>query len=241
MKTLNFNDKIKETIQSEDPDIVMFVEFSDEHEDWLKDFINEHYPYYDKTNRSRIFWGSVVMSKYPITNFINKYKQESAWKYGYFMIEKDATPYYFYLIHTSSPVSKLDYAKRNQQLISVKKDFFQTHDSERSLNAKIIMLWDFNVSPWSSNYKTFDSSISGRLKNITRIPPMFFSWNLAEMLKVHKDFDFLPQRFKKNVGYFPILRSHIDQAFISPSVKIANFKKIHIDWSDHDGIVFDIE
>ncbi|MBQ9553801.1 hypothetical protein IJU97_02295 [bacterium] len=80
------------------------------------------------------------MSKYPITNFINKYKQESAWKYGYFMIEKDATPYYFYLIHTSSPVSKLDYEKRNQQLISVKKDFFQTHDSERSLNAKIIML-----------------------------------------------------------------------------------------------------
>jgi hypothetical protein len=33
----------------------MFVEFSDEHEENLKDYINEKYPYFDKTNRSRIF------------------------------------------------------------------------------------------------------------------------------------------------------------------------------------------
>ena len=52
----NFNYKaIKEKIQQENPDIAMFVEFSDEHENNLKEFINENYPYYDKTNRSRIF------------------------------------------------------------------------------------------------------------------------------------------------------------------------------------------
>jgi hypothetical protein len=52
----NYNyDAIKQTISNEDPDVVMFAEFSDEHEENLKDYINEKYPYFDKTNRSRIF------------------------------------------------------------------------------------------------------------------------------------------------------------------------------------------
>ena len=79
------------------------------------------------------------MSKYPITNFIDQFEQAGAWKYGYFMIEKDNTPYYFYLIHTSSPVSKFDFFKRNQQLNTIKEDFFANHDKERDPNAKIIM------------------------------------------------------------------------------------------------------
>jgi hypothetical protein len=64
---------------------------------------------------------------------------------------------------------------------------------------------------------------------------------LAEMLKIHKDFDFLPEWFRNNVWYFPILWSHIDQAFVSKSLQVSNFKKIHIDGSDHDWMVFEIE
>jgi hypothetical protein len=64
---------------------------------------------------------------------------------------------------------------------------------------------------------------------------------LAEMLKIHKDFDFLPKWFRNNVWYFPILWSHIDQAFTSRGLQVSNFKKIHIDGSDHDWMVFEIE
>jgi hypothetical protein len=43
-------------------------------------------------------------------------------------------------VHTSSPVSLGDYTKRNQQLITLKKDFFQLHESERAGDSKIIMV-----------------------------------------------------------------------------------------------------
>lgn len=238
----NFNyDAIKQTISNEDPDVVMFVEFSDEHEENLKDYINEKYPYFDKTNRSRIFGWSVVMSKYPITNFHSIFKQTSAWKYWYFMVEKGTIPYYFYLIHTSSPTSYFDFKKRNQQLNIIKKEFFLEHENSRDEDAKIIMIWDFNLSPWSHYYKTFVNDFQWKFRNITRSVPMLFTRNLSEMLKIHKDFTFLPTRFRKYIWYFPILWSHIDQAFVTNSLKVKNFKKIHIDWSDHDWFVFEIE
>ena len=228
------------SIESENPDVVMFVEYSDEHENWLKDYFSEKYPYYDKTNWSRIYGWSVVMSKYPVTNFISDFEQEDSWKYGYFKIDKDGIPYYFYLLHTSSPVSSFDYQKRNQQFISVKKDFYQQHESSREKNSKIVMLGDFNVSPWSIFYKRFAQSFP-LFNNITRSQKIFFSWNLAEMLKIHEDFSFLPQWFRDNVWYFPILWSHIDHVFVSDSLKVSDFKKIHIDWTDHDWMVFSIE
>ena len=231
---------IIDTIKTEDPDVVMFVEFSDEHEKWLREFVSENYPYYDKTNWTVIYGGSVVMSKYPITNFIKDFVQEDSWKYGYFKVEKDDIPYYFYLIHTSSPVTDFDYQKRNQQFISIKKDFYTQHEEHREKDAKIVMLWDFNVSPWSVFYKRFEQSFP-LFENITRSQPIFFSWNCAEMLKIHKDFEYLPEWFRNYVWYFPILWSHIDHVFVSNSVKVADFRKIHIDWSDHDWVVFSIQ
>ena len=228
------------SIEKENPDVVMFVEYSDAHENWLKEYFSEKYPYYDKTNWSKIYGWSVVMSKYPVTNFINDFAQEDSWKYGYFKVEKDWIPYYFYLLHTSSPVSSFDYQKRNQQFITVKKDFYQQHESSREKNSKIVMLGDFNVSPWSIFYKRFAQSFP-LFNNITRSQKIFFSWNLAEMLKIHEDFSFLPQWFRDNVWYFPILWSHIDHVFVSDSLKVSDFKKIHIDWTDHDWMVFSIE
>lgn len=237
----NYNfQEIKNTIKENDPDVVMFVEFSDEHEEGLRDFVSENFPYYDKTNWSKIYGGSVVMSKYPITNFHWDFVQNDTWRYGYFKIEKDGIPYYFYLLHTSSPVSYFDFQKRNQQLITVRKDFYTQHEEQRDENSKIVMIGDFNVSPWSVFYKRFAQSFP-LFDNITRSQPVFFSWNLAEMLKIHKDFDFFPDWFRNNVWYFPILWSHIDQAFVSNSLKVSNFKKTHIEGSDHDGMVFEIE
>jgi hypothetical protein len=64
---------------------------------------------------------------------------------------------------------------------------------------------------------------------------------LSEMLRIHKDFSFLPNWFRNNIWYFPILWSHIDQAFVSKSLQVSNFKKIHFMGSDHDWMVFEIE
>ncbi len=227
-------------IEQENPDAVMFVEFSDDHEKALKDFAAKSYKYYDKTNWSKIYGGSVVISKYPITNFNTEFVQEDSWKYGYYMIEKNNEKYYFYLVHTSSPVTDFDFQKRNQQLITIKKDYYTQHEEYRDKDSKIIMLGDFNVSPWSIFYKRFAQSFP-LFENITRSKAAFFSWNWAEMLKIHDDFDFLPEWFREYVWYFPIIWSHIDHIFVSNNIHVADFRKVHVDWSDHDWIVFSIQ
>lgn len=138
------------------------------------------------------------MSKHPITNFLSQFAQKDSRKYGYFKLEKDNNPYYFYLIHTSSPVSYFDFQKRNQQLITIKKDFYSQHEESREKDSKIVMIGDFNVSPWSIFYKRFSITFP-MLENITRSQSIFFSWSLSEMLKIHNDFDFLPEWFRNNV------------------------------------------
>lgn len=233
-------DEIKYKIQEEKPDIVIFVEFSDQHKQGLQAFLDQHYPYMNTTTRSKIFVGSVVFSKFPITNLADDFEQGS-WRYGYFKIEKEGQPYYFYEIHTASPVSKTFFERRNQQLQQLKSDFLSLHQSSREKNAKIIMVGDFNVSPRSIYYKTFAKDLNGELKNATRGFPLLFTWSLSEMLKVHQDFNFLPQRMRTTVSKLPILWSHIDQLFISPSIKIQNLKSIQIPGSDHRGFVFDVE
>ena len=102
--------------------------------------------------------------------------QEDSWKYGYYMINKNDEKYYFYLVHTSSPVTDFDFQKRNQQLITIKKDYYTQHEQSRDKDSKIIMLGDFNVSPWSIFYKRFAQSFP-LFENITRSKAVFFSWN----------------------------------------------------------------
>ena len=132
-------EQIKEKILTENPDIVMFVEFSNAHKQALESFFDEHYPYMNMTTWSKILVGSVVFSKYPINNLADDFEQGS-WRYGYFQVEKEGVPYYFYEMHTSSPVSKYFFEKRNQQLQQVKTEFLDFHSNTRPQEAKIIMV-----------------------------------------------------------------------------------------------------
>ena len=233
-------DAIKKMILDENPDVVLFVEFSEEHSQALKDFFATHYPYSNTTSRSKIAVGSIVFSKYPIDNLADDFPQAS-WRYGYFSIDTEKWKYYFYEIHTASPVSNAFFEKRNQQLKQIKSDFFTHHQSQRESNAKIIMLGDFNTSPRSAYYADFAGSFSGTLENITKTFPILFTRNLWEMLNVHKDFSFLPLWIRKAWGYFPFFQSHIDHVFLSPNLKFKNLKKIQIPGSDHSGFIFEIE
>lgn len=132
-------EQIKQKILTENPDVVMFVEFSDAHKQALESFFDEHYPYMNMTTWSKIFVGSVVFSKYPIKNLADDFEQGS-WRYGYFQVEKEGIPYYFYEIHTASPISKYFFEKRNQQLQQLKSEFLNLHSNTRPQDAKIIMV-----------------------------------------------------------------------------------------------------
>ena len=53
----------------------MFVEFTDNHYNHLKDFLQTKYPYTNNTTRSKKFVGSMVFSKYPINNKADDFPQ----------------------------------------------------------------------------------------------------------------------------------------------------------------------
>jgi hypothetical protein len=66
---------IKKTISDNDPDMLMFVEFADHHYDNLREFLQAQYPYTNTTTRSKKFVGSMVFSKYPLTNRADDFPQ----------------------------------------------------------------------------------------------------------------------------------------------------------------------
>lgn len=232
-------DAITTVITKEKPDILLFVEFSEEHKKQLKQLLEPSYPYMNIASRSKLAIGGVVFSKYPITN-LNTNIQQGHRRYWYFSISKDNIPYYFYLIHTASPVSKHFFKQRNNQLQQVASDIKNIHSLQRPQDTKVIMIGDFNTSPWSTYYQNFTTQLSGIIENATRAFPLVFTRDLGKMIEFHKDLAFLPNSIRNIWKYLP-LQSHIDQLFISQSVKIQNLKTLQITGSDHKGFVFEIE
>lgn len=208
---------IKKTISDTNPDVLMFVEFADHHYEHLKDFLQTQYPYTNNTTRSKKFIWSMVFSKYPLNNKADDFPQW-AWRYGYFSLLYNHQDIYFYLVHTSSPDSYGHFIMRNDQLTTFVNDF-QAHESDRKHN-NIVVVGDFNVTPWSPYYDILSTAFSGELLNLTkRIPFLFTRW------------------FKP----FPIFQAHIDHLWTSSSLSVPNFTSISMPGSDHRAFVFTLQ
>lgn len=209
-------DKIEKTISDSNPDVLMFVEFADHHYLHLKDFLQEKYPYTNNTTRSKKFVGSMVFSKYPLSNKADDFPQWM-WRYGYFSLPYQGQKIYFYLVHTSSPDNYSHFIMRNEQLTTFVKDY-ENHESNRK-HPNIIAVWDFNVTPWSSYYDILSTAFSGELVDFTKYIPFLFT-----------------RQFKQ----LPFLQAHIDHAWISSSLEMQRFSTITIPWSDHKAFLFTI-
>lgn len=207
---------IKKTISDNDPDMLMFVEFADHHYDNLKDFLQAKYPYTNNTTRSKKFVGSMVFSKYPLTNKAYDFPQ-GARRYGYFSLPYKNQQVYFYLIHTSSPDSYNHFLMRNEQLTTFVENY-KNHESDRQ-QKNIVAVGDFNITPWSSYYSILSDAFSGELLNMTKYIPFLFTW-----------------RFKS----LPIFQAHIDHLWTSTSLTIQSFKTLALPWSDHKVFLFTI-
>lgn len=217
---------ILKQIQEEDPDLLLFVEFENHHKHFLKPEILKHYPYSINAADATSF----IASKYPIKIQPTSVEHEK-WKYYYFQLAKDDQDYFVYLVHTSSPTELRHFKNRNIQLQKISKDFLTLHSEQRDKNAKIIMLGDFNMSPWSFYYQQFAHTLEGKMNNITRTFPILFTWNLSKLLEISGTVSGLP----------PLLRSHIDQVFLSPQVTLGSIKPFQIFGSDHRGFLLSIK
>ena len=205
---------LQEKVIEENPDIVVLVEFSDEHEDEMKDFFKENYPYINRNSRSTMLAWDAVFSKIPLEIITETHKVEP-WtrNYSYMKILNDENEDWIdlYVIHTSAPVSQKNFEMRNDQIGKLLSDFLKHHKDW----TPTMIIWDFNLSPWSYYYKQFTkhikmlNALSYQSPNYTR--SLFQQW---------------------------IFRSHIDQLFISPEIKISTVTIENLSWSDHRSFTF---
>jgi endonuclease/exonuclease/phosphatase (EEP) superfamily protein YafD len=205
---------LQNKIIQENPDIVIMVEFSDEHESEMKEFFKENYPYINRNSRSTMLAWDVVFSKIPIENITETHIVE-AWSrnYSYMKIlcDKCNNDVDLYVIHTSAPVSYKNFEMRNTQIGKLLSDFLKYHNDW----TPTMIIWDFNLSPWSYFYKQFTkhinmlNALSYQSPNYTR--SLFQQW---------------------------IFRSHIDQLFISPEIKISKIEIEKLAGSDHRSFSF---
>lgn|GEM_PF-247559 len=193
-----------EMIASKNPDVVMFVEFADHHDAHIKSFLSENYPYINRTSRSKTFVGSMVFSKYPVDDLADDFVQ-GAWRYGYFRIDGPTSPYYVYLVHTSSPISPRNYRMRNEQLTTV-AEHVSTHAKSRDIGVPVLLLGDLNVSPWSVFYHRFVSDLKD-FANMTARAPIVFS---------------------RRLKWIPIRWSHIDHVFATDVDSLSVLEQVDV-------------
>jgi len=213
-------ESLKQHIEAHNPHIVILVEFSSQHEEVLKDWFQERFPYVNRNSRSTRLAGDVVFSKYPITNLLTKYPQEPGrWRYSYFSLPHGEGDFYFYVVHTSAPVSVYNFNMRNEQLKKLSEEFL-LQAKDRPEDAPVVMVGDFNISPWSVFYTSFEEKLEGKLSNIAREYKPFFTRSLWAQ---------------------EILTSHIDHVFTSSDVDVGEFFVEDLSGSDHHAMVFSVQ
>ncbi|HCB52079.1 TPA: hypothetical protein DEP21_05985 [Patescibacteria group bacterium] len=210
---------MQDLIDKENPDLIFFVEFSQHHYEALKTLLKAHYPYTNSTIWSNKFVGNVVFSKIKIENWADDFPQD-AWRYGYFSIKHDTTPLYFYLPHMSSPSSKKNFDMRNKQILTFLNDFNIHRNLHRTRGDKVVLVGDFNTTPWSPWYWRFADVFEGEFVNITRSFPILFTWKLLN---------------------FPVLWAHIDHIFVNKEVSISDLHQVNVPGSDHKGFSFEVK
>ncbi len=205
---------LQQKIEKENPDIVVLVEFSDNHEDEMKEFFRENYPYMNRNSRSTMLAGDVVFSKIPLRNITETHLVE-AWarNYSYMKIFSDKYEDWIdlYVIHTSAPVSYKNFEMRNAQIGKLLSDFLKHHTNW----TPAMIIWDFNLSPWSYYYKQFTKHIN--MLNALSLQTPNYTRSLHEQW---------------------IFRSHIDQLFISPEIKVSQINIENLTGSDHRSFTF---
>ena len=205
-KTKNY-DELKQRVTENEADMVLMVEYTDDFNQNMWDVLNEKYPYSSRVEYSDKYYGNVVFSKYPIKNLTEEMERWK-WRYSYFSVIYNGVNYYIYLVHTAAPVSLKHFRMRNNQIQELIWDFAGKTYWE---NDKILVIWDFNLSPWSYYYTDLENGLVW-MKNMTKNFDRLFTWSYRSLW---------------------ILYSHIDHIFINEDANVDDIIQVKTPWSDH--------
>jgi endonuclease/exonuclease/phosphatase (EEP) superfamily protein YafD len=179
----------------------------------MKEFFKKNYPYMNRNSWSTMLAWDVVFSKIPL-EIITETHEVDAWarNYSYMKILWENNDWVdLYVIHTSAPVSNKNFEIRNNQIGKLLSDFLKHHKNW----IPTMIIWDFNLSPWSYYYKQFTKHL-----------------NMLNALSYQSP------NYTRSLLQQWIFRSHIDQLFISPEIRISPIKIKNLSWSDHRSFIF---
>lgn len=203
-----------EQIQSRDPDIILLVEYTKAHNEMLTKIIKEKYPYMSRYVGWKGYDWDVIYSKYPVEKIKHWIYP---WSFSHVSISYKEEIIDFALIHTSAPVSKHFFNMRNEQikdLSGLMSEYYKNNDNKKN----IILLWDFNLTPWSFYYKDFNSNMNNIwLYNITNNILKTNYNSLVPYTRCHQE--------------ARMFCSHIDHIRSNNNNMI--LEKVSINWSDH--------
>ena len=106
---------------------------------------------------------------------------------------------------------------RNDQLATFDKDF-ALHAQQRSLQSPVVVVGDFNTTPWSAYYGDIDQVFSGSLVDFSRYLPFVRTWRLFQ---------------------FPLVQAHIDH-IRATSGTVQSLTALPVLGSDHLAYLFRI-
>lgn len=219
-KNTNFSWLIN-TIETYKPDIVMLVEYSKNHDEELTPILKKQYPYKSRYVGQKWYDGDIIFSKYPLKNIKHNVYPGS---FSHVNIEYNNNNYDFALIHTSAPVSEHFFKMRNTQLEEL-SNLLQEYYTTWKQNNSMFLLWDFNITPRSSYYTSFDTNMKKIwLDDITT----------DQSLTLYDT----PFPYSRCHASLSIACSHIDH--VRSNTKSLSLQKITIPWSDHYGFIGNI-
>ena len=213
---------IQATIEQLDPDVVLLSEYKQHHHDNLKDFFGQEYKYVNRIIGEQDIVGNVIFSKYPLEDFAPKIYQEAR-RYWYVAVTHEGKNYYFYHVHTSAPVSEAFWLNRKEQLSKFTNSFIE-QDLQRLPEDRVVLVGDFNVTPWSPDFKKFNREISKTMVHFSKFTPLLTTRGFGIFNKKLED---LLQH---------AVRAHIDHLWINKQTTFYHIKVIEIPGSDHDGL-----
>ena len=207
-----------QTIESQQPDVILLVEYTKQHNEILAPLLKQNYPYVSRYIGGKWYDGDVIYSKYPLEKIKHDIYPGS---FSHITIRHWWKQIDFALIHTSAPVSEHFFNMRNQQIDNL-STLMSAYYQNRKQDKNVILLWDFNITPRSAYYKTFRTQMN-----------TIWLYDISNNITYTQYNNFIPYtRCHQEARFFC---SHIDH--VRTNNNKLTLEKISIPGSDHYGFV----
>ena len=168
---------IERQIQDSKCDVVMISELSFGLANFLSEGFTKDFPYHVKLPADRGNFGIGMYSRFPLENASVQFLTDDSVPTVFADVQVKERKFHLVGIHTLPPMGKRMFGHRNRhlQLIADHVRKLNTDDTDHG----IIVLGDFNLTPWSPVFTTFlNDALLDQAVGSSRLQPTWYRWPL---------------------------------------------------------------